>query len=93
MLSDRESDSIKVFDPTSPVFLACVATLSGILLVCLVGAGVGVLLTRRLNSNQLRGTDREKSTLKGKIGNGFKGGAPGRVEGARERSPIPKKIW
>ncbi|KAL9983423.1 hypothetical protein ACROYT_G005593 [Oculina patagonica] len=52
-LSDNERDPIKVFDPESPVFLACVIALSVFLIFCLVGCGMGVLLTKNLNRKQL----------------------------------------
>ncbi|XP_078354947.1 uncharacterized protein LOC144639525 [Oculina patagonica] len=68
-LSDNERDPIKVFDPESPVFLACVIALSVFLIFCLVGCGMGVLLTKNLNRKQLyitakTATAHENSTSK-----------------------------
>ena len=53
MLSENERDPIKVFDPESPVFLACVIALSIFLILCLVGCGMGVFLTKYLNRKKM----------------------------------------
>ena len=52
-LSENERDPIKVFDPESPVFLACVIALSIFLIFCLVGCGMGVFLTKYLNRKKM----------------------------------------